>query len=1118
MWMWRSACVVLALGISYPCSAQLIERRGEHNGVVVSRVDALGIAAAAASGRVTIEGMALPGEAPVTLSLRPFKITNDSTRFVLGTRDGDFDLDFDPSSFTFLRGEVAGATGSHVFLGVSGDYGTVGTIDFGGRRFRVSSDGGQTVSLAPDEVAVFEGVGTSAGMAGPGCAVESTWTAEVAPAGVGEPGTVIRQIEMAVETDYELFELYGDLDAEGAYILSLYAAIADVYIRDVNATILVTFVRLWDDPDDLWDAPDLGAFQSYWNNNMGDVHRDVAQFVSGNRFASAGGVAYLNGLCNQNSYSWSGYNLGYFATPDVPTLDDRDVSINAHELGHNCGTPHTHDIGIDTCDDEATPPTRGTIMAYCGQTFTGGQINNDLRFHTTVQEVIHEYLITRPCLAFDCNLNGIDDVLDIGGGDSEDDNGNGIPDECEDCNENGQLDNIDIAMGVSEDQNGNGIPDECEPDCNGNGVPDDLDFSGSVSIIDVNDFETDEGWIAENLGATSGDWERGVPVNDPVWEHDPVSDSDGSGQCYLTSNVPGNSDVDDGGVRLTSAEFDLTGPANAVVYDYFLRLTNQNGNDRILVDVSANGLAGPWTVVNVHDSDGGLSWRTGVVTAADMMGAGVTPSSTMRMRFTANDGNPQSIVEAGLDQFIIGTYSAPVSVDAQGDGVPDECEEDFNENGTSDYTEIQLDMSLDLDRNAKLDAFEDCDDDGVTDLAQIDGAFDAWIAGIGQDGLREYLSLIGTVVRQTAPAGITEGHDVVITPDGRVLVSSAGDDRVVQFAMDGSLIGDLVGPGVGGLDGPHGLLLPGDGRLLVASGFTNSVLAFNETTGAFLGVLVAPGAGGLVGPFAMKIGPDGALYVTSDAGEVLMYNASTGAPLGAFVSSADNGGLTSPRGLVFLPDGPLLVTSYGTNEVLSYDASTGAPLGKWNRNGTPTVLTLDQPWDIEIGPEGDVYVARTHDDESGGGGGGGGAGGGLEDAWGRWLPLHLTNARIYIFDHRQGNMLRAYVMGVDSGIDHPTGFAFAPGASQDCNQNLKPDSCDIASGVSQDANGNGVPDECEDGCVADFNGDGNLNILDFVALQGAFQAGDPSADINGDGNLNILDFVAYQQLFLAGCE
>ena len=36
-------------------------------------------------------------------------------------------------------------------------------------------------------------------------------------------------------------------------------------------------------------------------------------------------------------------------------------------------------------------------------------------------------------------------------------------------------------------------------------------------------------------------------------------------------------------------------------------------------------------------------------------------------------------------------------------------------------------------------------------------------------------------------------------------------------------------------------------------------------------------------------------------------------------------------------------------------------------------------------------------------------------------------------------------------------------------------------------------------CYPDVNGDGVLNILDFVAFQALFQSGDPEADCNGDG-------------------
>jgi len=54
-------------------------------------------------------------------------------------------------------------------------------------------------------------------------------------------------------------------------------------------------------------------------------------------------------------------------------------------------------------------------------------------------------------------------------------------------------------------------------------------------------------------------------------------------------------------------------------------------------------------------------------------------------------------------------------------------------------------------------------------------------------------------------------------------------------------------------------------------------------------------------------------------------------------------------------------------------------------------------------------------------------------------------------------------------------------------------------------------------CFADFNNDGILNILDFVAYQGAFSDQDLAADCTGDGVLNVLDFICFQGEFAAGC-
>jgi hypothetical protein len=54
-------------------------------------------------------------------------------------------------------------------------------------------------------------------------------------------------------------------------------------------------------------------------------------------------------------------------------------------------------------------------------------------------------------------------------------------------------------------------------------------------------------------------------------------------------------------------------------------------------------------------------------------------------------------------------------------------------------------------------------------------------------------------------------------------------------------------------------------------------------------------------------------------------------------------------------------------------------------------------------------------------------------------------------------------------------------------------------------------------CLADMNGDGVLNILDFVAFQGAFESGDMVADCNEDADLNVIDFVCFQARFEQGC-
>jgi len=438
------------------------------------------------------------------------------------------------------------------------------------------------------------------------------------------------------------------------------------------------------------------------------------------------------------------------------------------------------------------------------------------------------------------------------------------------------------------------------------------------------------------------------------------------------------------------------------------------------------------------------------------------------------------------------------SVDEYGNDIPDECETDCNNNSSSDYTEIQLNMPLDIDRDRILDSCEDCDVDGTPDLADLNAAHFVWVAsGQSSSSLRAFHPDTG--VRTDISDGgsgalAASAQDLIIAPDGRVLVTSKNDNRVMRFDLTGAYQGNLVAPGAGGLSSPAGLMLSPDGsKLLVASAGTNSVLAYDPNTGASLGAFVAAGSGGLSAPFGMTFGPNGLLYVTSATHQVLEYDGDSGAFRRIFVSAADNGGLNQPRGIAFKHDGNLLVASFGSNEVLEYDGVTGAALGRWARAGTPTILDQRSPWGIRVAPSGNVFVARTgaafgspldaaddhdHDDTDilDREGRREGARRDADDRGRRRGNLHLTNAQIYEFDGRNGNFLRTYIGGNDHGLTFPTGFDFAPGFGTDCNVNYRQDACDIGSGESLDADLNDVPDECE----ADCNDNSIPDPLDII--------------------------------------
>ncbi len=118
--------------------------------------------------------------------------------------------------------------------------------------------------------------------------------------------------------------------------------------------------------------------------------------------------------------------------------------------------------------------------------------------------------------------------------------------------------------------------------------------------------------------------------------------------------------------------------------------------------------------------------------------------------------------------------------------------------------------------------------------------------------------------------------------------------------------------------------------------------------------------------------------------------------------------------------------------------------------------------------------------------------------------------------------------GLDADCDGNAvldGCDIAFGFSDDCNGNAVPDECDLASGVSRDCNHTGVPDGCEPIGQGDFDGDGQVNLIDFAALPGCVAGPERQPapapaicaetclrafDLDSDGDVDLADFAGLQ--------
>ena len=425
------------------------------------------------AAKVVVE---LPGEGQVRLALTRFLAAAPDARVEVGVHErvDAKELSAALRGVVHFEGTVEGREGSSCYIAV-GQTGVAGWVQLGsdGGQFTLRRVGSDSPGLCAGMVEFVRSSGTSAPDV-PTCG-GALVHGEGGAAGFGAvPPGVRKVVDLAVDGDYDFYRIFPSATAATEYIAALYGAGAAIYRRDCDATLRVSYVRLQNDPADLFNEPDpLGPFRDYWFTNGAGVSRDLFTLLTGRRDLSYGGVAWLNAACTDYGYSVTGYINGFFADPIVTNPGNWDINVTTHEFGHNLGTRHTHDLGIDSCASGTIQ--RGTIMSYC-HAVSGASANIDLRFHRITAESIESFIAGAPCLASDCNDNGTEDAAEIAANASLDSNGDGILDACQDCNHNGTPDPVDIAAGAA-DADADGLPDACERDCDHDGTPDSLEIA-----------------------------------------------------------------------------------------------------------------------------------------------------------------------------------------------------------------------------------------------------------------------------------------------------------------------------------------------------------------------------------------------------------------------------------------------------------------------------------------------------------------------------------------------------------------------------------------------------------------------------------------------------------------
>ena len=161
-------------------------------------------------------------------------------------------------------------------------------------------------------------------------------TAESEPAFVPtiEEGTGLQVLELAIDCDFEYFQIHGAGSA--AAVEAVINEVDGIYQAELGLTIDIVHINVWNVSSDPYTTSDssllLSEFRNHWNANFGGVSRDLAHLFTGRDLdGSTIGIAYTTVTCHSTFGFGLSQELGSSALMPI---------LVAHEIGHNLGSGH----------------------------------------------------------------------------------------------------------------------------------------------------------------------------------------------------------------------------------------------------------------------------------------------------------------------------------------------------------------------------------------------------------------------------------------------------------------------------------------------------------------------------------------------------------------------------------------------------------------------------------------------------------------------------------------------------------------------------------------------------------------------------------------------------------